>query len=206
MFIYFKKSFMGKFKDFFKPDRLGFHLLLAVGITIFLIVIAMIFLRIYTRHGQEVEMPDFIGKDSKTLIQNTSSTDFIIVISDYVYDKSQPEGIVLKQNPQSKEMVKKGRKVYLTVASSIPPKVKMPELKDVSQRQAEIMLKAIGLEVGDVIYKASPYENAVLEQLYKGRAVAAGTEISMGESVTLVVGKDINDLPEAKDSLVNITE
>jgi eukaryotic-like serine/threonine-protein kinase len=197
---------MGKFKDFFKPDRLGFHLLLAVGITIFLIVIAMIFLKIYTRHGQEVEMPDFIGKDSKTLIQNTSSADFIMVVSDYVYDKSQPEGIVLKQNPQAKEMVKKGRKVYLTIASSIPPKVKMPELKDVSQRQAEIMLKAIGLEVGDVIFKASPFENAVLEQLYKGRAIAAGTEISMGESVTLVVGKDINDLPEANDSLVNVAE
>ena len=195
---------MGKFKDLFKPNKIGFHLLLAIGITIFLIVLAMIFLRIYTRHGQEVEMPDFIGKDSKILIQNTSSADFIMVISDYVYDKSQPEGIVLKQNPQAKELVKKGRKVYLTIASSIPPKVKMPELKDVSQRQAEIMLKAIGLEVGDVIYKASPFENAVLEQLYKGRAVAAGTEISMGESVTLVVGKDINDLPETKDSLVNI--
>jgi len=68
------------------------------------------------------------------------------------------------------------------------------------------MLKAIGLEIGGVIYKASPFENAVLEQLYKGRAIAAGTEISMGESVTLVVGKDINDLPETKDSLMNIQD
>ena len=122
---------MGKFKDFFKPDKIGFHLLLAIGITIFLIVLAMIFLRIYTRHGQEVEMPDFIGKDSKILIQNTSSADFIMVISDYVYDKSQPEGIVLKQNPQAKELVKKGRKVYLTIASSIPPKVKIENMRDI---------------------------------------------------------------------------
>lgn len=39
-------------------------------------------------------------------------------------------------------MVKKGRKVYLTVASDEPPKVKMPQLQDVSLRQAEIMLNA----------------------------------------------------------------
>lgn len=194
---------MANFKVFFKSDRLGFHLILAVGIMIMLIIAGVIFLNIYTRHGQEVRMPNFIGIDSKELIQNTSSTDFIIVISDYVYDKSKPEGVVLKQNPQTDEMVKMGRKVYLTVASSIPPKVKMPELKDVSQRQAEIMLKAIGIEIGGVIYKASPFENAVLEQLYRGRAIAPGTDISAGESVTLVVGKDINDLPQSRDSLAN---
>ena len=34
----------------------------------------------------------------------------------------------------------------------------MPQLVDVSLRQAEIMLKAKGLELGSVIYKASPYE------------------------------------------------
>ena len=185
---------MGNFKDFFKPQRMGFHLLLALLITVMLCVAAVIFLRIYTRHGQEVEMPDFTGQSSELLIQNTKSNDFILVVTDYVYDKSKEEGVVLKQNPQAKEMVKKGRKVYLTVASSQPPKVKMPELRDVSQRQAEIMLKAIGLEISDIIYKPSPYENAVLDQLYKGRAIGAGTEINYGEKVTLVVGKDIEEL------------
>ena len=73
----------------------------------------------------------------------------------------------------------------------------MPELKDVSLRQAEIMLKAIGLELEGVIYKPSPFENAVLEQLYKGRSIAPNTEINQGDKITLVVGKDIDDLPES---------
>jgi eukaryotic-like serine/threonine-protein kinase len=108
----------------------------------------------------------------------------------------------LKQNPNFNEMVKKGRKVYLTVASNQPPKVKMPQLQDVSLRQAEIMLKAKGLELGTVIYKPSPYENAVLEQLYNGRTIASGTDINMGEVITLVVGKDIEGLPA--DSTINV--
>ena len=184
---------MRNFKDFFKPQRMGFHLLLALLITAVLIIAATLFLKIYTRHGKEVEMPNFIGQDSEVLIENLASNDFIFVVTDHIYDKSKEEGIILKQNPQAKELVKKGRKVYLTIASAEPPKVKMPELRDVSLRQAEIMLKAIGLELGGVIYKPSPFANAVLDQLYKGRAIGAGTEISFGEKITLVVGKDLED-------------
>ena len=184
---------MGKFSSFFKPNRMGFHLLLALILTVLFIIGAVIFLNIYTRHGQEVPMPNFIGSNSKELIQNESNGDFIIVVSDSIYDKSITKETVLKQYPKANEMVKKGRKVYLTVASSKPPKVKMPELQDVSLRQAEIMLQALGLELGGVIYKPSPFENAVLEQLYKGRGIASGTEVSVGDKITLVVGRNISE-------------
>lgn len=193
---------MNRFKDFFQPHRMGFHLLLAVGITLVIAVITLFMLKIYTRHADEIGMPNFIGKDANVLIKDTLSEDFIIEVSETVFDKKATLGTVLKQNPNPKEMVKKGRKVYLTVASNQPPKVKMPQLQDVSLRQAEIMLKAKGLELGTVIYKPSPYENAVLEQLYKGRTIAPGADINMGEVITLVVGKDIEGLPS--DSTINV--
>jgi len=136
-------------------------------------------------------MPDYIGMNSQELLSREDvSKDYIIVVSDYVFDRRTPPGTVLKQDPHVGEMVKKGRKVYVTVASETPPKVTMPQLEDVSLRQAEIMLKAIGLEVGTPIFKPSPYENAVLEQLYKGRTIVPGTEISAGETIVLVVGKN----------------
>ena len=182
---------MDKFITFFKPQRLGFHLLLALIITALIVIISSVFLNRYTQHGEEVYMPNFIGENSNELIQNAANIDFIIEVSENIYDKKMPEGTVLKQNPQANEKVKKGRKVYLTVASSKPPKVKMPELQDISLRQAEIMLQALKLELEGVIYKPSPFENAVLEQLYKGRAIASGTEVSVGDKITLVVGKNI---------------
>lgn len=193
---------MNRFKDFFQPHRMGFHLLLAVGITLVIAVITLFMLKIYTRHADEIAMPNFIGKDATLLIKDTLSEDFILEVSETVFDKKATPGTVLKQNPSPKEMVKKGRKVYLTVASNQPPKVKMPQLQDVSLRQAEIMLKAKGLELGTIIYKPSPYENAVLEQLYKGRTIAPGADINMGEVITLVVGKDIEGLPS--DSTINV--
>jgi beta-lactam-binding protein with PASTA domain len=181
---------------FFSPRKLGFHILLAIAVFVIICVVALFILKSYTRHGTEVTMPDFIGMNAQELLMKEDiSKDYIIVVSDYIYDRNTLPGTVLKQDPHVGEMVKKGRKVYVTVASSDPPKVIMPQLQDVSLRQAEIMLKAIGLERGPVIFKPSPYENAVLEQLYNGRAIAPGTEISAGETITLVVGKSPDDLP-----------
>jgi beta-lactam-binding protein with PASTA domain len=186
----------GLSRFFFSPRKLGFHILLGLAVLVMICIIALFLLDSYTRHATEVIVPDFTGMDSQVLLsKENEAKDYIIVVSDYIYDKNQPPGTVLKQDPHVGEMVKKGRKVYVTVASSDPPKVIMPQLQDVSLRQAEIMLKAIGLELGPVIYKPSPYENAVLEQLYKGRAIAHGTEISAGETITLVVGKNPEDLP-----------
>lgn len=191
---------MTKIKDFFMPNRMGFHLLLAIVITFIIVIIAIVFLKSYTRHGKEIKMPNLIGENSETLVNDNGNSDFIFVVSDYVFDKSNKEGTVLRQNPYPDEYVKKGRKVYLTVASSEPPKIKMPALNSVSLRQAEIMLKAIGLEVGGIIYKPSEYRNAVLDQLYKGRSISAGTPINYGEKITLVVGMDVDELPNKIDS------
>jgi beta-lactam-binding protein with PASTA domain len=183
---------------FFSSRKLGFHILLAIAIFVSICVVALFALDSYTRHGAEVATPNFIGMDSQELLNKESiSQDYIIVVSDYLFSRNTEPGIVLKQDPHVGEMVKKGRKVYLTVASDKPPKVRMPQLQDVSLRQAEIMLKAIGLELGQVIFKPSPYANAVLEQLYKGRVIAPGIEISAGETITLVVGKDTDDLPDS---------
>lgn len=190
---------MSKFTDFFKPRRLGFHLLLAIGVTVILMIIVSVCLKFYTRHDSEMNMPNFVGQNADVLIKDSLSQDFIIVISDYIYDADVAENIILKQNPLPDEKVKKGRKVYITVSSQVPPKVKMPPLQDVSLRQAEIMLDALDLKIEKVIYKPSDYENAVLEQLYKGREIVPGTDISVGEAITLVVGKNVNDLP-ASDS------
>jgi beta-lactam-binding protein with PASTA domain len=172
-----------------------------MAIFVILGIMALFALDSYTRHGTEQPTPSFIGLNVQELLNKEGvSKDYIIVISDYLFSRNSAPGTVLKQDPHVGEMVKKGRKVYVTVASDVPPKVIMPQLQDVSLRQAEIMLKAIGLNLGSVILKPSPYENAVLEQLYKGRVILPGTEISAGETITLVVGKNPEDLSNSNEN------
>ena len=169
----------------------------AVASIVFLIVI-MLLMRAFTRHGKEFEMPSFEGQQAQELTQRGRDEGFVFVVNDHLYENGKQPGTVLKQDPAPGEKVKRGRKVYLTVAAAEPPTIKMPELHDISLRQAQIILEAQGLVLDRVIEKPSPYENVVLDVLYRGHSIASGTQIKMGEKISLVVGKDIGDLPDAE--------
>ena len=84
-----------------------------------------------------------------------------------------------------------------------PPPIKMLELRDLSLRQAQIMIESQGLVLERVIEKPSPYENVVLEVLYKGHSIAQGTPIKQGEKITLVVGKDVGGLPDSTQTSIS---
>ena len=191
------KQKKGDSRSRLSPSKPGFHILLALLVTAVIFVVTILFLRLFTRHGHEIEMPSYAGRSAQELTQNGRSEGFVFVVNDELYENDATPGTVLKQNPLPGEKVKHGRKVYLTVAASEPPTIKMLELRDLSLRQAQIMIESQGLVLDRVIEKPSPYENVVLEVLYKGHAIAQGTPIKQGEKITLVVGKDIGDLPDS---------
>lgn len=179
------------------PDKVGYHILLALVVTAVIFILTILFLRLFTRHGREIEMPSYMGQSAEELTQHGRSEGFVFVVSDELYENGAEPGTVLKQNPLPGEKVKHGRKAYLTVAAAEPPTIKMLELRDLSLRQAQIMIESQGLVLDRVIEKPSPYENVVLEVLYKGHSIAQGTPIKQGEKITLVVGKNIGDLPDS---------
>lgn len=179
------------------PDKVGYHILLALVVTAVIFILTILFIRLFTRHGREIEMPSYMGQSAEELTQHGRSEGFVFVVSDELYENGAEPGTVLKQNPLPGEKVKHGRKVYLTVAAAEPPTIKMLELRDLSLRQAQIMIESQGLVLDRVIEKPSPYENVVLEVLYKGHSIAQGTPIKQGEKITLVVGKNIGDLPDS---------
>lgn len=179
------------------PQKPLFHILLAILVTVVIFMLTILFLKLFTRHGHEIEMPSYAGQSAEELTQNGRSEGFVFVVSDELYKNDATPGTVLKQNPLPGEKVKRGRKVYLTVAAAEPPTIKMLELRDLSLRQAQIMIESQGLVLDRVIEKPSPYENVVLEVLYKGHSIAQGNPIKQGEKITLVVGKNIGDLPDS---------
>jgi len=174
-----------------------FQILLAIIVSFVLLFVVFFFLRVFTRHGKEFEMPDYRGQLSQTLTQTRSKEGFVFVVNEQRYEEGAEPGAVLVQDPAAGEKVKRGRKVYLTVAAAEPPTIKLPELKEIPMSQAKIMLESQGLILERVIEKPSPYENLVLDVLYKGHSVSAGLDIKMGEKITLVVGKNINVLPDS---------
>ena len=85
--------------------------------------------------------------------------------------------------------MKQDRTIYLVMNASQPKMLNMPDLVNLSKRQAISVLEIIGLKVAEMQYKPDPCLDCVLVQLYKGQPIAADARIRKGESVTLVLGK-----------------
>ena len=67
--------------------------------------------------------------------------------------------------------------------------VTMPNLQDMSYRQAETTLRGMGLNVDSVYdYEPSAYRDLVLDVKSKGVSVQPGTKLPVGTRVRLVVG------------------
>src|SRR5690242_15689223 len=102
----------------------------------------------YTHHGESITVPDVRGLSEEKLIRFIEDKHLQYKIVDSLFEDGKEPGTVIEQDPKPGSKVKENRTIYLTVNSSKPPKVKMPNLVDVSFRQAEAILQTFGLRVG----------------------------------------------------------
>jgi beta-lactam-binding protein with PASTA domain len=71
-------------------------------------------------------------------------------------------------------------------------KIPMPQLTDISYRQALNIIESSGLIAGKVEYKPSEFPNLVLDQKTEGRSIPVGELIAKGSTIDLVLGTDAN--------------
>jgi hypothetical protein len=169
-------------KQFFR------HLGLAVVISIIILLSTLIWLRIYTHHGQAILVPDLEGLTTEEVAEVTASRNLRYEVADSVYSSEMPRGTVIKQNPRASAKVKKNRKIFLTMNAINPETVPMPRLAGLSIRQARLALENAGLTLGEIRYRPDFAVNNVLEQLHADSTITEGTEIRKGEVIDLVLG------------------
>jgi beta-lactam-binding protein with PASTA domain len=177
-------------KEFIKSRTFKLNAIAAIGITIFLILVNMFFLRIYTNHGDSVEIPDLKGKTSAEVAEILDRKDLRFAIRDSLYSRETPPGTVLDQFPKPGMKVKENRTIYITICAASQGLIPMPQLTDISYRQATNLIESSGLIAGNIEYKQSEFPNLVLEQKVNGRNVSKGEMIPKGSIVDLVLGSD----------------
>ena len=107
-------------KEFLKSKTFKVNALAALGITIFLIIVTMLFLRIYTNHGGSVDIPDLRGKTTSEVAEMLKRKDLRFQIRDSVYSRDARPGTVLDQFPKAGMKVKK----YGKTPSRLPNRMK----------------------------------------------------------------------------------
>lgn len=177
------------FFNFLKSTVFFKHVLIA-GVSLVVVLWLMVkWLGWYTHHGETVEVPDFKGKAITELTSFISHTPLNYLIIDSVYNPDEKTGIVIKQDPEAKSLVKHNRTIYLYVTSTQPPQIAMPKLVDKSTRQAVFMIESYGLKVGRVEEVTADCKGCVLKQQYKGLDIEPGATIKKGSKIDLVIGK-----------------
>jgi len=164
------------------------HLALAVGLAIVLLIAVLIWLRIYTHHGQAITVPNLSGLTTEEVGDVTTSRRLRYEVVDSVFSTEMPRGTVLKQNPRANTRVKKNRKIFLTMNAINPEMVSMPRLVGLSIRQARLAMQNAGLSLGDITYRPDYAINNVLQQMQGGSVINEGTEITKGTVIDLVLG------------------
>ncbi len=181
------------------------NILAAFILAVVIVILFFTSLKWLTHHGSSRTVPSVAGKTLAEATQILKKNGFEIVIQDSVYvDTLSPTGII-RQVPEPDAVVKVNRTVYLTINRTVPPMIEMPNLVGYSFRNAEMVLKNMGLRMGDTTFKADFAKNSVLEQRYDGNTIAPGAKLRQGSEISLVLGNGVGQYEFAVPVLIGYT-
>jgi len=173
----------------FKSKSLIKHVILML-LTIF-IVFFLVYnsLKIYTKHNTYIKVPDLSGMkldraisvlyDNKLKYEVLDSSKFYIEIPNYS---------IISQIPRGLELVKKNRKIYLNVNPKNFQNISLPNIIQITKRNAESILTALGFKVREFSYIDNIGEDMVLDVLFEGEKILPGQKIPMNSELDLILG------------------
>lgn len=199
-----KFSFMS-YKDFLKSKVFLRQLLLSFGVTFMAVVLVMLGLYLYTRHGQALPVPDLFGMTEDQFSKVLHDAGLGYQVTDSTYNEEVKAGGVVDQIPDAGHKVKRRRVIYLTLNAASPGKVTIPRLTDISYRQAVVQLEGAGLVAGKVLYEPSEFMNLVLKARMDGKDIREGETVNKGSVIDLVLGSGENAGMENLPNLLGMT-
>ncbi|MDC6361180.1 MULTISPECIES: PASTA domain-containing protein [Flavobacteriaceae] len=180
---------MKHFFGFLKSKTFLIQLGLAVVALVLLVFLALQWLKGTTNHGEFVEVPDFSRMSVMEMRKAVEEAGLRYQVLDSSnYDPDYPRFSILDQDPPAGNKVKSNRKIYFTVNPSGYKKVSVPDIIQVTQRNATSMLRAVGLDVERVTYIDELGKDMVYNMKHKGKYVKPGDKLPKTSKVELICG------------------
>jgi len=139
----------------------------------------------YVNRGGMLNVPNVVGLKFEEATRLIDSLGLEPRNGGTKLDNQYPAGNVVIQNPAYGSVVKKGRRVYLTISGG-EQKVFVPNLRGKSVRDAKFSLERNGLKLGDIENTPSDEfpENTII-----GQSIASGTEVKKNSSISITVSQ-----------------
>jgi len=181
------------------------NIILASLILLFGTVFIMQVLKLATRHNNNLSVPDFEGLTLEEASSAAGNRNLRVEVFDSVFLADFERGTVVEQHPRAGFMVKKNRKIFLTMNAMNPERVAIPNLVDLTFIQARAKIESFGLKVGRISYEPDMGLNMVLAQRINGRQLIPGDSVVKGAKIDLVLGKGLSDERTGVPDLVGLS-
>jgi len=191
-----------EFGNFFK-NVIVKNLILAILLFIVVFFGISWWLNVYTRHGELVEIPNVKALKLETARPLFEAKDLFYQVIDSTYNKTVSPGTIIETIPPVGSKVKRGRTIYIRLNSYSAGMISIPDVRDVSQRQATAMLKALGFEKILIRWVEGPYRDLVIGLEYQGRGLQIKDKVPAEAVLTLLVSAG-NSTDNSMDSLPNV--
>ncbi|MCW5517737.1 PASTA domain-containing protein [Muriicola sp. Z0-33] len=180
---------MKHFFNFLKSRAFLINLGLALLAVVILTFGALQWLKSSTNHGEFVEVPDLSKMSVMDMRKIIEEADLRYEVVDSAnFNPEYPRFSIIEQNPPAGNKVKQNRKIYVTVNPSGYKKVTVPNIIQVTQRNATSMLRAVGLDVQRVTYIDQLGKDMVYYVKFKGKRINEGDKLPKTSKVELVCG------------------
>ncbi len=179
--------------EFFKKHPIIKTLVQMIIVFFLLIALTLYGLKLYTRHGKAVLVPDVKAMALPDALRILDREGFRYDIIDSLFVDEAVPGTIVEQTPAGGSKVKEGRIVYLSINAYSPRMITCPKVTDMSMRQALSTLESRGLTDVRIQEVPSEYPDLALGLQYRGETLEAGDKIPAGSTVTLLVGNGVTE-------------
>lgn len=180
---------MSQLISFLKSKVFLVQLVKAIALLVLVAFVFSQYLKWNTHHGESIQVPNLQGVELEQMIPLLKESNLrYTVIDSSKFDPNFPPFAVLDQSPKAGKMVKENRKIYLTLNPSGYNNVTIPDVIQITKRNAISKLQAVGLQLGEVSYINALGKDMVYEIKFHGKPIRVGDKLPKMSKIELVCG------------------
>ena len=187
--------------DFLQTGFFLRNLTAMLGLLVICFLLLNVFLSLYTSHGSSVQVENYEGMSIENATQKARNRGFSVSMSEAPYDMSSTIGLVIDQEPEALERIKKNRTIYLTTIGQ-PREVPISSFEDANDELSRYRRLLNNLQVKasvrETVFDAKLGDSTILHFFYQGRKYLhsderRGVKVLQGSTLEFVVSKSKDD-------------
>ena len=182
-----KKKDSEDIREWFMRLPVVVHIFLAAVVLWLLSLMVLRALDGYTRHNEAIIVPDVKGMTPEEAHQDIQKKGLRYTVIDSIYSKDVAPGAIVEVIPAIGSKVKKDRILYLTINARTVQMAIVPDVTDLSLRQAYALLQSRGFTSIDVLYVSGSYRDLALGVQLRGKTLKPGERAPSAAKIVLKV-------------------